>query len=279
MPELPEAETIRRALEAQVVGAVVGAARCRRREVVSTHRRSLGRCLLVGGTIAAVHRHGKQIAIEASQGCGAVRVRLGMSGRMLLRLRPARWDLHEHLRWRLSRPDGRRLWLGFVDPRRFGGVDTFPDLATLRRACWSRLGEDAASISEDDLLTALRRSRRAVKAVLLDQSVIAGIGNIYADESLHLAGIHPQLEAASIGPDAAARLAASIRSILAEATAAGGSTLRDHLQPLGDPGSYQGSHRVYGRGGQPCPSCGTAISKILLGGRGTHFCPRCQFHP
>lgn len=279
MPELPEAESIRRVLEAQAVGAVVAAARCRRREVLSTHRPSLDRCLLVGASIAAVHRHGKQIAIEAADRCGAVRVRLGMSGRMLLRQRAVRWEPHEHLRWQLLHRDGRRLWLGFVDPRRFGGVDTYPDLAALRRECWSRLGADAASLSEEDLARALRQSRRAVKAVLLDQAAIAGIGNIYADESLHRAGIHPQQEAASIVPDAAARLAAAIRAILAEATAAGGSTLRDHLQPLGDPGSYQGSHCVYGRDGEPCRNCGTAIAKTFLGGRGTHFCPRCQKLP
>jgi formamidopyrimidine-DNA glycosylase len=279
MPELPEAESIRVALAELAVGATVASVACRRREVTRLHGRSASRCLLAGAALASIHRHGKQLAIVGAgrRGeSGAIRIRLGMSGQLLLAEGRPRFAAHEHVRWNLVFPDGRHRQLRFIDPRRFGGIETFPDLESLRRACWSGLGPDAASIDAATLHAACLRSRRPIKSLLLDQAVLAGVGNIYADESLHRAGIHPETPAAALDPSLAAALAEAVRAVLAAAILAGGSTLRDHRHPLGDLGAFQHAHRVYGRSGSPCPACGTPIERITLSGRGTHFCPACQ---
>lgn len=283
MPELPEAESIRAALAELTLGAAVASVSCRRREVVSLHETPLRRSLLVGCRVRAVHRHGKQLAIvgerlgtHGEEDAGAIRIRLGMSGQLLLAEGQPPFEPHEHLRWRLEFEDGRRRLLRFIDPRRFGGIDTFASLASLRQRCWSSLGPDAASASAETLRKACRGRRRPIKAVLLDQAIIAGIGNIYADESLHRAGIHPATAAAALDRREASRLADAIGQVLHAAIRAGGSTLRDHRHPLGDPGSFQHAHRVYGRAGSPCRACGSPVERIVLAGRGTHFCPACQ---
>jgi formamidopyrimidine-DNA glycosylase len=166
--------------------------------------------------------------------------------------------------------------LVFRDARRFGGVWTCGSIEDLRARRWGSLGPDALTIDDTVLAERVRGIRRAIKAVVLDQSVVAGVGNIYADESLFGAGIHPQEIAGDLREAAIARLGAQIRGVLGAAVEAGGSTIRDFAGPDGASGSYQERHAVYGRAGEPCVRCGETLMGITVAQRTTTFCPRCQ---
>jgi formamidopyrimidine-DNA glycosylase len=197
-------------------------------------------------------------------------VHLGMSGQLWFcpaGTRPARPD-HIHCEWRL--PGGR---LVFRDPRRFGGLWTYTSVEELTEQRWSRLGPDALTLDARTLRRRLGRTHRAIKGVLLDQSIVAGIGNIYADEILFAARLHP---ASRVPADRCRLLARSIRQVLSQAIAAGGSTIRDYMDGRGQPGSYVRQHKVYGRAGQPCRRCDTPLETRSLGQRTTVFCPGCQ---
>ncbi len=285
MPELPEVESVRRGLEAAIVGLTVTRVRLLRPDVVSG-RRTPG-ALLLGATIERLERHGKQLAVVARRGDEAptLCIHLGMTGQLLLEEelsghRAARRD-HVHARWSLARAgDGRgaATTLMFRDPRRFGGVWTFDSEESLRRQRWRRLGPDAllASDPDDPRLVRLWRSARAIKAALLDQSLIAGVGNIYADEALFRAGVRPRRRASTLTGEERARMLLALGEVLSEAILAGGSTLRDYRRPGGDPGSFQVRHRVYGRSGEPCVSCRMPLVAAIVGQRTTVWCKRCQ---
>lgn len=282
MPELPEVEHLRRTLAPRVVGAAISEVTVLRRDVVRDRRgRRTGglddSVLLRGATIRALHRRGKQLAIEADDG-RVLCVHLGMSGQ--LRWVPpgrriARGD-HVHVAWRLRRGTDAAGRLLFRDPRRFGGIWCFAATNDLLRTRWDRLGPDALDIDGATLAGVLAGRRAAVKAILLDQAVAAGIGNIYADEALHRSGIDPRRPAAAIGRAGVERLAASIRSVLREAVQAGGSTLRDYVDGNGEPGGYAAGHRVYGRAGAPCLGCGRRLLSTRVAQRMTVWCPGCQ---
>ena len=278
MPELPEVETVRRGLEAGLVGERVEAVTLGPHPVVraSTARRVYDERpdparLLAGDAVVAVHRHGKQLAIEGGRG-GSVWVHLGMSGQ--LRLCPAGTPLapHTHARWTLA--GGTEL--RFVDPRRFGGLAVHASMDELRSCRFAAAGPDALAVTPARLHRALGRTRRALKAALLDQAVLAGLGNIYADEACHAAGLDPHRPADRVSPEEAAALVRGIRRILRRAIGLGGSTLRDHADAAGRPGRAQTLHRVYGRGGEPCLRCGVRLEKSLLAQRTTVRCPACQ---
>ncbi len=275
MPELPEVETVRLGL-APVLGVPIGRVRVERRDVVRDHaERRRGRLepgdLLEGGTIASTRRRGKQLALVGSGG-RLVLIHLGMSGQVLVLPGGAKVaGGHAHVVWTLK--DGRRVV--FRDPRRFGGVWLLPDQAALD-ARWDALGVDGLSVTGEDLQRSLGSSRRSVKPALLDQAGVAGVGNIYADESLFEARIDPRRPCDTLTPGEWAKLAGAIRSVLAAGIVAGGSTLRDYRRPDGTPGSGVGGHRVYGRGGQPCVRCARPLSKALLAQRTTVWCEHCQ---
>lgn len=290
MPELPEVESIRRSLEPRLLGRVVRAVTLHRRDVLvlpgdpfggfarqrgqartARPRRAARADLLLDAAITALRRRGKQLALVAGSGRVLI-VQLGMSGQLVHRepgQRAPQSD-HIHATWRLD--DGRLL---FRDPRRFGGLRALPTVSDLE-ALWSELGPDALSVQGPELAAALTKSPRPLKAALLDQAVLAGVGNIYADEALHQAGLAPQRPAGSLAAADSARLAAAIRGVLAQAVEAGGSTLRDYVDANGDPGTYQLSHAVYGRGGQPCPRCGHPLASAQVAQRTTVWCPHCQ---
>lgn len=207
-------------------------------------------------------------------------VHLGMTGQLLLlatNQQPTQTD-HIHARWSLADKRGRDSGsLLFRDPRRFGGLFTFRSLDALRLA-WSSLGPDALEPLPHDhpALGRLWRSRRAIKAALLDQSCLAGVGNIYADESLFRAGISPRRRAGALRPGERAALLDAVRAILHDSIRAGGSTLHDYRNALGEAGDFQSRHLVYGRGGQPCFRCERPLSTESLGQRTTCWCPNCQ---
>jgi len=164
----------------------------------------------------------------------------------------------------------------FRDPRRFGGVWALDSMTMLEALRWSMLGPDALDIDGTRLHEALRRTRRGIKSALLDQAIIAGVGNIYADEALFRAGIRPRRSASRLTRKHVDCLARCIREVLTAAIESGGSTLRDYLDASGARGTFQSRHTVYGRGGQPCIRCGSRLKKDVIAQRTTVWCPRCQ---
>lgn len=277
MPELPEVESVRRSLERALLGRRVERVMVRRPDVVepppaSRRHRATREELLEGATLTGFERRGKHLALLTADG-RALAAHLGMSGSLVVEpIGPGRHQAHTHVVWTLE--GGRRLV--FRDPRRFGGLWCFGSFEDLRRCRWTDLGPDALHVRTTTLAAAFAASRRAAKAVLLDQHAIAGVGNIYADESLFAAGVHPLRPAASLGGTELGALAAAVRSVLAAAVEAGGSTIRDYVGADGSPGRAQRSHAVYGRAGLPCVRCHTPLSSSQVVQRTTVWCPRCQ---
>ncbi len=286
MPELPEVEHLKRTLEPALVGARVERVHVYRTDVLrraadgpgrsGLKRRPSGAALLQSSTIVDLKRHGKQLAIVSDSGA-AVCVHLGMSGQ--LRYVPAgdvltRTD-HVHCQWSLKR-SGAQGELLFRDPRRFGGVWMASSLAELEERCWSVMGPDALTISAAAMQAALKRTQRSVKAALLDQHVLAGVGNIYADESLFDARINPQVQASTLSAARVQRLHVALVSVLRSAVDSGGSTLRDYVDSTGAKGSFALKHNVYGRAGSECTRCGGKLVQIVVAQRTTVYCARCQ---
>ena len=278
MPELPEVETVRRGLAAQVVGRRIRSVEVgRERTVRRTSRQALidG---LTGATIAAAGRRGKYLVCPLDTG-DSLMVHLRMSGRLLVAAAGTARPPHTHVVLHLAGRPAQELW--FVDPRTFGEMVVFdPDRVADQVPELARLGPDPIA---DDLtraaFAALLRRHRQLKPLLLDQHVIAGVGNIYADESLHRARLRPDRLADSLTTREAGRLHESVLGVLREAVEAGGSTLADtqYVDIEGQGGWFQMHHRVYDRAGQRCLTCGKAdIVRVVTGGRSTHFCPRCQ---
>lgn len=272
MPELPEVECIRQAIEPHLLGQRVQATTLFRPDICtrSTPRVAYPKALLVGGVITGTLRHGKQFALVADDG-RTLCIHLGMSGQVLLN--PSATLSHVHALWTIGHPP---LRLVFRDPRRFGGLWTYQSPDDLRRDRWSALGPDALTINTEALRDALATTSRPIKAALLDQALIAGVGNIYADEALFRARVSPLHPGHSLAPDHVAALAESIRGVLAAAITARGSTLRDYRNADGSRGQAATLHHVYARRGLPCTRCGKPLIGALVAQRSTVWCPGCQ---
>lgn len=283
MPELPEVETVRSGL-LPIVGHRIVACDVRRRDVVrdrtyDTPSPRQGRVtpesLGIGSQIVELIRIGKQLALIIENDKSHERViviQLGMSGQVSLIDTPRITDAkHVHVIWTL---DASRRVL-FRDARRFGAITLLPDRSALNQH-WATLGPDALSIKSSDLRNALEGSKRMIKAALLDQGVLAGVGNIYADEALYRAGIDPRAICSSLSTPQVRKLAESIRAVLRAAVKARGSTLRDYRDTNDQPGNAQLLHRVYNRTGEPCPECGSSIKHARIAQRSTCWCPQCQ---
>jgi len=286
MPELPEVETVMRGLQARLQGRVLLRAVARRPDLRWPLPAGLAE-RLTGARVAGFRRRGKYILMRLDSGW-SVLLHLGMSGRMVIG--PAMGTakgtdsinsitLHEHLE--LETDDGWRV--GFVDPRRFGSVDLVRTAQEDAHRLLAELGpeplDDGFSVAV--LAAALGGKRTPIKAALLDQRIVAGLGNIYVAEALFRAGISPQRLACSVPGARAGRLVPAIKQTLLDAIAAGGSSLRDYVQPDGELGYFQHAWRVYGREGEPCPACpgGPAcagVRRIVQSGRSTFYCPRTQ---
>ncbi len=273
MPELPEVETVRRALAATLVGRRVERVDVRRPDYVRGGQTAKN--LLVGGVIDRIERHGKQFAVVTRDG-RAVCVHLGMSGQALVSEGMTEAPSHTHVEWTLNGAARKSTFWRMRDPRRFGGVWTYRTFDSLVQERWSTLGPDGLAIDAAFLHSALKRTDRCVKAALLDQSVIAGVGNIYCDEALHRAGARPQARASAISKARASRLADAIRETLEESIAARGSTIRDYRDANGDAGDFSSRWRVYGRAGLNCLTCGSLLRDGVIAQRTTVWCGRCQ---
>ena len=284
MPELPEVETVRRGLERWVVGRRIEAVDVGRERTV--RRTSRGAVIdgLTGATMTAAGRRGKYLLLPLDTG-DTVMIHLRMSGQLLLASSDEIRPPHTHVAMALA-PDPSRglaaqqLW--FVDPRTFGEVVVFdPEFVATELPEVAKLGVDPLvdRPTPADLMALIGRRTMRMKPLLVDQHVIAGIGNIYADEILHAARIHPETPGSALRRKDVAALHEAMMSILTAAVGAGGSTLRDatYVDLMGSGGSYQDDHRVYGRAGERCLTCGRGVIRRLpFGGRSTHFCPVCQ---
>lgn len=283
MPELPEVERVRQTLEPHLVGRLVLTARLIRRDIWTPAKRTRGSAadqLLEGARIDRLERRGKQLAV-ITEDERVLLVHLGMTGQFCFRAREkplhathihARWQIGEGTSVAKARPIGE---LTFRDPRRFGGLWSLASVEQLRER-WAELGPDGLTITTDELVGNLARSKRPIKAGLLDQAVVAGVGNIYADEALFRARIHPLRLCTTLDPEEWDLLTRSVREVLREAVAAGGSTLRDYVDADGRAGGARDTHRVYGRGGEPCYVCGRPLHFRTIAQRTSVFCAFCQ---
>jgi formamidopyrimidine-DNA glycosylase len=289
VPELPEVETVRDGLQRWVVGRTVAAVEVRHPRAVRRHLAG-GDDLaarLVGTRIEAAARRGKYLWLPLAAPSGAVDeclvAHLGMSGQ--LQVRPPAAPDERHLHVRIAFTDGSHE-LRFIDQRTFGGLmldrlvptgagDTVPAIV-------AHIARDPIDPLFDDtlLVTRLRRRDSAVKRTLLDQSLVSGIGNIYADESLWRARLHGERRARTLTRTAALDLLAQVRGVLAEALAAGGTSFDAlYVNVSGQSGYFDRSLAVYGREGEPCPRCGTAIGRTAFMNRSSFYCPNCQRPP
>jgi len=273
MPELPEAETIVRGLRPAVVGRTIRATQVLHSDVLREARARFTRRVR-GRRIVEVGRRGKNVLLQLDGG-RLVAVNLGMTGRLLPtagRVSETAPAAHPAVRFRLD--DGEALV--FDDTRRFGTVECLDQDEWHRRS--RRMGPEPleATFTGSLLHVRLRASRTPVRSWLLDQRKIAGIGNIYANEALFVAGIHPQRRARSVSRSEARALHRGIRQVLRSAIESGGTTLRDYRTASGEEGRYARRLRVYGRDGESCSRCRNEIHRVVFGGRSAFYCPECQ---
>jgi formamidopyrimidine-DNA glycosylase len=258
MPELPEVETVVRSVAPHLVGRRIVSAEFRSKFVTPGNRRKLA-AHVAGRTIVEVRRRGKFIVVRLDE--GFLSIHLGMTGKLLLD-----GEMGGHTHGIFALDHGMLL---YDDPRQFGRIEWSPKRI-------ERLGPEPLEISLDDFVKRLHSRKSQIKPLLMNQSFLAGLGNIYVDEALFAAGIHPLTIAARLSEPRAAKLYQVIREVLNLAIEHRGSSISDYVDGDGQRGYFQVMHRVYGREGEPCLKCGTAIRKIVVGQRGTHFCPQCQ---
>ena len=273
VPELPEVETIRRSLEPHLVGRRVVAVRARRVALREGIEPAAWHARVEGSTILAFSRRGKYLLAHGERGVALFH--LGMSGRLVLRRGPEPLERHTHLVLRLE----GGLEVRFIDPRRFGVAVVLRAEDVAGHRGLAGLGPDPLGDGLDGALdTAARGSRAPIRNLLLNQTVLAGLGNIYANEALARAGISPLRRARALSRARLASLATAIRAVLEEALEAGGTTLRDggFVNASGEGGYFAVKLAVYGREGEACLRCGGPIRRRVLAGRSAFYCPRCQ---
>lgn len=273
MPELPEVETVRRTLT-PAIGARIAAVRTSGKPLhmnrpvpVAALRR------LVGHRVTALRRHGKYLLVD-TDGPDTLLVHLGMSGRFRLTADAAPLAPHTHVV--LALHDGREL--RYSDPRRFGQIDVVRRADEARHPALAELGRDPLVHGLDAawLHAAARRRKVSLKSFLLDQSVIAGVGNIYASEALWQVGLRPSRRTSRLTAPQARALARAVIAVLQRSLTKGGTSLRDFVDADGNEGENAHYLKVYGRAGEPCPRCRTSIRRTIIQGRATFFCPTCQ---
>jgi formamidopyrimidine-DNA glycosylase len=277
MPELPEVETVRRGLVPRMVGHHITRLTQRRKDLrVKLPAKFAAK--IEGRIVTAIDRRAKYMLMRLDDGQTLI-VHLGMSGRMTLHdARSAAehpFERHDHVVFDMD--DGWQV--RFNDARRFGLMLLVPTESVEKHKAFKGLGPEPLDAAFDGALLAarLKGRRTPIKAALLDQKTLVGVGNIYACEALYMSGISPRRSAHTVQGDRAARLVASIKQVLLRAIDDGGSTLRDHVQPGGELGYFQTRFKVYDRAGAPCPTrCGHLVKRLVQGGRSTFYCAHCQ---
>ena len=273
MPELPEVETVANGVHERVQGQIIRSVWTSGKPQTFKSPETEIEETLTGSTIRSVRRVGKTIVMTVERPAALndplmaaeFLVHLGMTGRLLVSHPDVPLPPHTHAVLTLG--DAREI--RFVDPRRFGRL-------SVRREAYTGPGAEPLTIAAADFAALFRHRRTPIKAALLNQSLLHGVGNIYADEALARAGIRPRRQAARLTRADLERLRLALINVLTRAIELGGSSVSDYVDAEGIAGFFQLEHRVYAREGKPCQSCGTPIRKIVVGGRGTHFCPHCQ---
>jgi formamidopyrimidine-DNA glycosylase len=268
MPELPEVETVARGLQKRVAGDVIESVWIGDRKQPLKSSADEIAAMLEGATIARARRVGKHIAIDLSRNgdsLGQWIVHLGMTGSMLVTSTDAPIAKHTHLIAKMR--SGREV--RYVDPRMFGKL-------AVTRESFEAPGKEPLDVGVESFVSLFRKRKTSIKSALLNQSLLSGVGNIYADESLARAGIRPRRRAASLTRNELQRLYDALKKVLNEAIQAGGSSVSDYVGADGERGFFQIRHLVYGREGEPCRKCKTPIKRIVITGRSAHYCPRCQ---
>ena len=272
MPELPEVETVANGVHERVHGQTIRRVWTSGKPQTFKSSEAEIEDVLTGAVIRSVRRVGKTIVMTLERqdspdepADAEFLVHLGMTGRLLVSHPDVPFPPHTHAVLTLG--DAREI--RFVDPRRFGRL-------SVRREAYLGPGAEPLTIAPADFAALFRHRRTPIKAALLNQSLLHGVGNIYADEALARAGIRPRRQAARLTRADFERLRLALVDVLTRAIELGGSSVSDYVDAAGVAGFFQLEHRVYAREGQPCQSCGTPIRKIVVGGRGTHFCPQCQ---
>jgi formamidopyrimidine-DNA glycosylase len=290
VPELPEVETIARGLDKRVAGDAIESVWIGSRKQPLKSPAGVIASALEGMRIARVHRTGKHIVFDlegearastttetrrravrgqsrqaASPQTAQWIVHLGMTGRLLVSEPAAEMAKHTHLIAKLA--SGREL--RFIDPRMFGKL-------SIHAGGFDPGGVEPLEVNEEQFVELFRGRKTPIKSALLNQKLLRGVGNIYADESLFRAGIRPRRRAAAITRKQLGKLHSMVREVLREAIAQGGSSISDYVDADGDEGFFQLQHRVYGREGELCLVCGTAIRRVVLAGRSSHYCSKCQ---
>lgn len=282
MPELPEVETVRRGLLGAMEGAVIARADVNRPDLRWPFPEGMA-ARLTGQRVKALRRRSKYILCDLSSG-ETLLIHLGMSGRMTVSGDPLGQFVHDHPMPAkhdhvvFHMDNGARVT--FNDPRRFGAMDLLPTTGADAHKLLASIGPEPLGneFSEPYLVNALKGRNTPIKSALLDQSIVAGLGNIYVCEALFRAGINPKRRAGQISAARIASLVPIIRDVLTEAIAAGGSSLKDFRQADGELGYFQHNFDVYGREGEPCrkPGCASVIQRVVQAGRSSFFCPTCQ---
>ncbi|MGJ0388026.1 bifunctional DNA-formamidopyrimidine glycosylase/DNA-(apurinic or apyrimidinic site) lyase [Microbacterium sp. CGR1] len=284
MPELPEVEVVRVGLAPAAIGSVITAVTVLDERALTRHAAGPADFVsrLEGRAFTDASRRGKFLWLPLDSDDTALIAHLGMSGQMLLRSPDAPAERHERIRMNIEHPRHGELAIVLADQRTFGSlaVDRLVlDGPTPVPTQVAHIARDPMDPHFDDtgFLLALGRRGSAIKRVLLDQQVISGVGNIYADESLWAARIHPETPASSLSAQAAKRLLIEVRTVLAKALAEGGTSFdAQYVNVNGQAGYFAHSLNAYGRGGQPCPRCGGLIRREAFMNRSSHYCPRCQ---
>ncbi|MDM7323281.1 MAG: bifunctional DNA-formamidopyrimidine glycosylase/DNA-(apurinic or apyrimidinic site) lyase [Gammaproteobacteria bacterium] len=270
MPELPEVETTRRGIEPHLTGHCFEHILVRERRLRWPIPAGLEEQLL-GQTVQGVRRRGKYLLIDFPH--GTLIAHLGMSGSLRLTEPGTALQKHDHVEFRLD----SGLALRLHDPRRFGAL-LWTEVPAEHHPLLAHLGPEplAEAFNGSHLYQAIHHRKQAIKSAIMDQHVVVGVGNIYANEALFLAGIDPRQACQRIAREGIETLASTIRHVLATAIEQGGTTLRDFVNPEGRPGYFQQTLYVYGRGKAPCRTCGTPIVHTVIGQRASFYCPLCQ---
>lgn len=261
MPELPEVETVVRTLGPRIEGRRILSAEFRS-DLILRHCSACLSDVLPGRTVARVQRRGKHIVCTLD--AGLLIVHLGMTGKLLVDA-----EVSRHTR-AIFTLEGATLL--YDDIRMFGSIEWCEALP----ARFARLGPEPFDVSEEEFFRGLRGRRASIKALLLNQTLVRGLGNIYVDEALFRAGVRPEAPAYKLSRARSNRVYTGMLEVLSEAIAHRGSSISDYVDAEGRQGGFQDRHNVYSRGGEPCRVCGTPIRRLVLAQRGTHYCPKCQ---
>jgi len=268
MPELPEVQTIVNDLKKKIMGSKIADIKTITKSIWRNgppHKRKI-----IGTAVSNIDRKGKYILIRLSRGRTLV-IHLKMTGRLTIENKRKIADKHTHFVFVFD-----EFELHFNDVRRFGFLDLIEKIEINSTPYLAKIAPDPFEINQDEFIRLIQSKKRIIKPLLMDQTVISGLGNIYADEALFRAGIHPKKNSSKMSKVRAGNLYRSIIEILKKAIHARGSSVSDYVDGSGHRGGYQHKHLVYGKEGEPCPQCGRAIKRERIGGRSAHYCTRCQ---